>query len=356
MSRTKNTSLKKRANLRTKRKWDVNSDNFASQSESLSIASEKKILKRLQAFGHAMRHNWRKFRNCVKRVHRKNMRRLTKWLDPRLEPYRSHKLASRQLTTVLTDSVELEKPVKAPAAKVAEQVIDSPPGIFTNSKPNVNESNEPYTPRSVSDFLAVLQRTPHTVLSQHERRTISTIINFGNYHVADLMLPPDEIVYVRQDEVLGPLTLDRLYHSGFSHFPVIDQKEKIVGLLHTTALNSLEIKESSTAMDLLDPKVYYVRADYNLNQVLAAFLRTNCYFFLVIDKFEHIIGLLTYQMLVDFLLGRTPQDSFDRDDDRLAVAKRRLDQEQNIQVSKNEKLRRVAEMQDEGWGSHAGNK
>lgn len=356
MPRTKNTSPKKHANLRAKRRRDMDSDSFANQPESLSISSEKRVLRRLQAFGHAMQRNWRKFRNLAKRVHRKNMRRLTKWLDPRLEPYRSHKLAARQLTTALVDSVEPEKTAKAPVAKTVGQVVDPSLGTFTNSKSDVSESDGSYTPRSVSDFLAVLQRTPHTVLSQHERRTISTIINFGNYHVADLMLSPDEIVYVRQDEVLGPLTLDRLYHSGFSHFPVIDQKEKIVGLLHTTALNSLEIKESSTAKDLLDPKVYYVRADYNLNQVLAAFLRTNCYFFLVVDKFERIIGLLTYQMLVDFLLGRTPQDSFDRDDDRLAVAKRRLDQEQNVQISKNEKLRRVAEMQDQAWGSHGRNK
>ena len=125
-------------------------------------------------------------------------------------------------------------------------------------------------------------------------------------------------------EVLGPLTLDRLYHSGYQHFPVINDSRRIIGLIHTTALNSLEIKETSRAIDILDPKVYYLREDYTLNQALAAFLRTNCYFFLVIDRFERIVGMLTYQMIIDYLLGETPSDNFDRDADRLAVAKRKL--------------------------------
>ncbi|MBQ9019761.1 CBS domain-containing protein, partial [Candidatus Saccharibacteria bacterium] len=134
--------------------------------------------------------------------------------------------------------------------------------------------------------------------------------------------PRSDITFVSQDEVLGPLVLDKLYKSGYAHFPVVDARRHVIGLLHTEALNSLEIRETDVAKNFLDPNVYYVRADYSLEQVLAAFLRTNCYFFLVIDKTARLVGMLTYEMLTDYLLGGEIVDDFDRDNDRQAVAQR----------------------------------
>lgn len=230
----------------------------------------------------------------------------TRWVDPKLSKYRA-----RSAKTHTPNSTKLT-PAENP--KIT--------GVNPDSK-NHTPAPKDYTPTSTADFLSLLKRTPRSVLSSRERHVIATIINFPTTRVSELMLPQSAITYVRDDEVLGPLTLDRLYRSGYQHFPVLNDSRRIIGLIHTTALNSLEIKETSRASDILDPKVYYIREDYTLNQALAAFLRTNCYFFLVIDHYERIVGMLTYQMLVDYLLGETPTDNFDRDDDRLAVAKRK---------------------------------
>lgn len=230
----------------------------------------------------------------------------TAWIDPKLAKYRAP--ASKNHT---------------PAKNATLTEVNS---VTQNHTPESNHHTpaaESYTPATIEEFLALLKRTPRDVLDYRERHVIATIMNFPNVKVSELMLPKTAITYVKEDEILGPLTLDRLYHSGFQHFPVINGRHQIVGLIHTTALNSLEIKDSESAHDILDPKVYYLRADYTLNQALAAFIRTNCYFFLVIDHYEHIVGMLTYQMIMDFLLGETPRDSFDRDSDRLAVAKRK---------------------------------
>lgn len=253
----------------------------------------------------------------LKKFCRNFWRSFTSWVDPKLEKYRAHQAKTKKATAKasshsyeLTHSTSVEP---QNAIKAEPLSPDEPP-----SDPQA------YTPTSIEDFLALLKRTPRSVISQRERHVIATIMNFPTTLVSELMLPPSTITYVKEDEVLGPLILDRLYRSGFQHFPVIDKDRRLIGLIHTTALNSLEIKQTSRAREILDPKVYYLREDYTLNQALAAFLRTNCYFFLVIDRFERIVGMLTYEMLVDYLLGETPKDNFDRDSDRLAVAKRRL--------------------------------
>ncbi len=223
----------------------------------------------------------------------------THWVDPKLQKYR-------------TPSHNKHTPAKT--APITEVKSDSK---------NHTPAPKDYTPSSTAEFLDLLRRTPRSVLSTRERHVIATIMNFPTVKVSEIMLPKSAITYVQADEVLGPLTLDRLYRSGFQHFPVLDHSRKIIGLVHTTSFNNLEIKETRSVKDILDPKICYVRDDYTLNQALAAFLRTNSYFFLVVDHYERIVGMLTYQMLVDYLLGETPSDNFDHDSDRLAVAKRK---------------------------------
>lgn len=223
----------------------------------------------------------------------------THWADPKLEKYR-------------TPGHSKHTPAKT--AKITE--------VKSSPKNHTPEPKE-YTPNSTAEFLDLLGRTPRSVLSTRERHVIATIMNFPTVKVSELMLPKSAITYVQVDEVLGPLTLDRLYRSGFQHFPVINHNRKIIGLVHTTSFNNLEIKETRSVKDILDPKICYVRDDYTLNQALAAFLRTNSYFFLVVDHYERIVGMITYQMLVDYLLGEIPSDNFDHDSDRLAVAKRK---------------------------------
>lgn len=223
----------------------------------------------------------------------------THWIDPKLQKYRT------------------PKPNKHTPAKT------TPITEVKSDNKNHTPAPKDYTPNSIADFLDLLKRTPRSVLSTRERHVIATIMNFPTVKVSEIMLPKSTITYVQADEVLGPLTLDRLYRSGFQHFPVLNKQRQIIGLVHTTSFNNLEIKETRNVQDIIDPKICYVRDDYTLNQALAAFLRTNSYFFLVVDHYERIVGMLTYQMLVDYLLGETPSDNFDHDSDRLAVAKRK---------------------------------
>lgn len=208
------------------------------------------------------------------------MRKLTNFLDPRLEKYRIKK----------SESPEPKK--KLPAPKSKEELLD------------------------------LLKRCPDSVLNSSERVKIASAMTFKTTKVKEIMLEKPAITFVRETDFMGPLTLDKLYRSGFKHFPVLDARGSLVGVLHTTSLNSLKIKETDRAFKYLDPNIYYVRSDYSLEKAFAAFLRTNSYFFMVIDKSNEIVGLLTVEMLISFLLGKAPSDKFESDYNRLAVAVR----------------------------------
>ena len=111
------------------------------------------------------------------------------------------------------------------------------------------------------------------------------------------------MVFVNYKDVLGPLTLDKLYKSGFTNFPVVDNFEKVKGIIHTEALNALEIKKTDRAEKYMDKDVNYLHIDDSLDFVISEIERTNSYYFLVIDKSGSLAGFFTIQLLLDYLLG-----------------------------------------------------
>ncbi|MBR2543171.1 CBS domain-containing protein [Candidatus Saccharibacteria bacterium] len=160
-----------------------------------------------------------------------------------------------------------------------------------------------YTPKTLEEFIGVLQRTPKSILSSNDRSRIAAIMNFDEKSVADLMVDKSKIIFVHQKDLLGPLTLDKLYRSGFTNFPVVDDKEHVKGIIHTEALNALEIKKTDRAEKFLDKNVCYLHETDSLNFVVEEIERTNSYYFLVLDKNESLAGFFTIQMLLDYLLG-----------------------------------------------------
>ena len=208
------------------------------------------------------------------------MKKFTKWVDPILEKYR---------------------------------------------EPALPEERPPYVVESLEDLIGVLKRTPQNILTGKQRALIAVSMSFGDRTVSEVMMPRSEITFVYEHDFLGPLMLDKLYQSGSSHFPVLSSDgHQVVGLIHTDQLNSLEIKNTDRAAKFVDKTVYYLRSDYTLEQAMAAFLRTNCFFFLVVDKNGQTVGLLTYQMLIAYLLGYVPHDDFVDDTSIAAIMKREL--------------------------------
>lgn len=187
------------------------------------------------------------------------------------------------------------------------------------------EELPPYVPTSLEDFIGVMKRTPKEYLSSKQRALIASSMSFAERKVSDVMMPRSEITFVYEHDFLGPLMLDKLYQSGSSHFPVLSSDgRQVIGMIHTDSLNSLEVKNTDRATKYLDKKIYYLREDYTLEQAMSAFLRTNCFFFIVIDQSGQLVGLLSYKMLVGFLLGYIPHDDFLEDSSISAVMKRNL--------------------------------
>ncbi|MBR5647598.1 CBS domain-containing protein [Candidatus Saccharibacteria bacterium] len=160
-----------------------------------------------------------------------------------------------------------------------------------------------YTPKNLEEFIGVLQRTPKNVLSAKDRARIAAVMNFEERKVEDLMMPKSKMVFVNEKDFLGPLMLDKLYKSGFTNFPVVDNYNKVKGIIHTEALNMLEIKKTDRASKYMDKEVYYLHEGDNLGKVKEEIERTNSYYYLVLNEKDELAGFFTIQMLLDYLVN-----------------------------------------------------
>ena len=282
----------------TKGTRDNSEDNTSGFSHTLKQIWDK-IAHLLQVVWLSLKHLWHSF-----------LRAFAKWSDPKLEPYRTKEPTPRPGKRTLHSDEEKAEKVAKPRAVVSPQ-------------PVMIETFIPASPKTREDLFALLREAPMSVLTSNERKAMSAVLSLPDIRVSELMSPATKIVFVDQDETLGPLVLDRLYRSGFTYFPVVDGRQHIIGILPTALLNSLDIKETNTAKEIMDPRVYYIRRDYTIEQALKAFLRTDSQLMLVIDRYEKLAGMLTFAQIMDYLFGEKFDDAFDRDNDRLAVAKRK---------------------------------
>lgn len=215
------------------------------------------------------------------------------------------------------------KPGFAKVTKTLRRWIEVDPALpDTDTLASDSPTPEPTIPRSTDELIHLLQLTPTSVLTARDRQIIAATMSFSSLSVARLMLPKSEMTFVKENDILGPLMLDQLYQSGFSHFPVLDRKGQISGVIATDSLNSLAIKNTDRAEKFIDRQIFYLRDDYTLEQALAAFLRTSHPFFLVVNRAGELVGQLTLKMLMTHLLGQIPTDDFDQDSDRASVQNR----------------------------------
>lgn len=197
--------------------------------------------------------------------------------------------------------------------------------VQTNSGATVSTTpKELPVPKTKTELVSLLARVPRSVLSSSERHKIATIMNLSNITVGEIMLSENQMIFLNPDDFLGPLTLDKLYKSGFNMFPVRSDKNDILGIISTASLNNLEIKEDTIVKDLAIFPAFFVREDYNLLHFLDTVVNSGSQFFLVIDHLKRIKGVITLEMALSYITYDLESYEFSYHDDLEKVAKRVL--------------------------------
>ena len=172
---------------------------------------------------------------------------------------------------------------------------------------------------SHEELISVVEQSPD-VLTRDQVARLKASLAFDEHTVSDVMTPASVIDTVAATETLGPLVLDQLHKTGHSRFPVIaGDIHHVVGVLDMKNLIDLKSGQK-TVKEAMDPRVFYIHADQDLEYALHAFLRTHHHLFIVVNDYRETVGLLSLEDVVEALIGKKIVDEFDRFDDLRAVA------------------------------------
>lgn len=193
-----------------------------------------------------------------------------------------------------------------------------------------------YEKEDLQELLELQKEQADNRIDEKDLDLASRVLLFGDRHAADIMQPLKEGHLVNANDAIGPVLLDQLHQSGQNLFLAYkDEKENIIGALSMS--DAITAKHGGRVFDLVHNNLAYVHEDFTLHDVLIAFRKTGQRALLVINKFEDFLGLITFDRLMDELLGEYHDELDVVYENRTAVAtfekpkKRQTEAEQTAQ-------------------------
>ncbi|HMH31044.1 MAG TPA: CBS domain-containing protein [Methylomirabilota bacterium] len=155
-------------------------------------------------------------------------------------------------------------------------------------------------------------------INEEELEIAKRALSFDDYEVGDLLTSHKKIKIVLADDTIGPILIDEM-HKSRQEFVLVRESKKgpVVGTLEFEQIN---LETTGKVKDIMNPTAYFVHEDDSLSEALHAFFVTNHPQFVVVNKFEEYVGVITVQDMLRQLLGHVPGDGFEEYSNLEAVA------------------------------------
>jgi metal transporter CNNM len=176
-------------------------------------------------------------------------------------------------------------------------------------------------------------------IEEDEVQIVRHALSFGDKQVRNVMTPRRIVMSISADEQVGPILIDELHKSGYSRFPVYNDKkaQNFIGTLYLHDLVGLKVREGGTVKEAMRKEVYYVHEEETLDHALRVFLKTNHHQLIVVNSFEEFVGVVSLEDVIEQIIGKQIVDEFDQHEDLRAVAQSQADKEKKTREVKQSK-------------------
>jgi len=194
-------------------------------------------------------------------------------------------------------------------------------GLLVTKHTKTTQHTHLYQKEDVIELLEQQERQADNRMTKQEIDMAVHALTFGERLVRDIFIPFGQVKTVKLTDSLGPVLMGELHQSGHSRFPVYDGKsDNIVGILYLHDL--LQEEHGGSVRSIYKKQVVYVHEEQNLYQTLQAFLKTKRHLFVVVNRFEEVVGIVTIEDVLEQIIGQPIVDEFDQYEDLRAVATR----------------------------------
>lgn len=161
------------------------------------------------------------------------------------------------------------------------------------------------------DLIGVAEQK--NLIGTESRIMLEGVLKISGMHVAEIMIPAPKMdmldISMNIDEML-----DKIINIGHSRYPVYEEdKENIIGVLMTKDVLKWQRAPEINLRVLLRTAIF-VPETKNLTDLLRDFKKNRNHMAMVVDEFGRISGLVTFEDLLEEIVGEI-EDEFDTDTD-----------------------------------------
>lgn len=161
------------------------------------------------------------------------------------------------------------------------------------------------------DLIGVAEQK--NLIGTESRIMLEGVLKISGMHVAEIMIPAPKMdmldISMNIDEMM-----DKIIDIGHSRYPVYEEdKENIIGVLMTKDVLKWQRAPEINLRILLRTAVF-VPETKNLTDLLRDFKKNRNHMAMVVDEFGRISGLVTFEDLLEEIVGEI-EDEFDTDTD-----------------------------------------
>jgi CBS domain containing-hemolysin-like protein len=148
------------------------------------------------------------------------------------------------------------------------------------------------------------------VLEEQEEQMLHRVFGFADLTAGQVMIPRTELVAVAAETTLGELVA-RIGGGRHTRLPVYrDDLDNVVGMLHVTdLLRALAAGDRGVNAGALAREVLTVPETLGADDLLAEMRRRRAREALVIDEYGGTAGLVTFESLMERIVGEIPGES-----------------------------------------------
>ena len=168
-----------------------------------------------------------------------------------------------------------------------------------------------YSTEELKTLVEISEEKGH--LEESEREMISSIFEFGETLVKEIMVPRTDMKMVETDVSLDEI-VDAIKKGGFSRYPVFDvNRDNVIGMLYAKDLLPY-IQQKSQDFDLpsLMRPAYFVPENKEIAELLREFQKEKVHLAVVVDEYGGTAGIVTLEDILEEIVGEI-QDEYDHE-------------------------------------------
>ena len=152
-------------------------------------------------------------------------------------------------------------------------------------------------------------------------KLLTNLLSLKNYQTADILTPRSVVFSLKHDDKIEEIVKSKHIFT-FSRAPVF-AGETIIGIVETAEILNQALCDKSRQMAEFIRPVFIVPYNLNALNLLRLFIQKNERFFVVVDRYGQFFGVVTFEDVIETLLGEEIMDEFDKVSDMQKLAKER---------------------------------